>query len=263
MHDPPREVHHARLIVDHDRAARTQHRTGLGHGIEIHRDIGFVRLQQRARAAAGNHRFQLSSAGNSSGDFFDHALQVVAHGQFVNPGPVDVAGDAEQPRAAIFGRAERSVPFPSAMQNRRHGGKRFSVVDDRRRAVEADHGGEGRPDARVAALAFERFHQRGFLAALVGARACVRRQIEREAAAHHILAQIAGLVGLHDRGFDDVEDVAVFTAHVDVAIVRAHRIPGDNHPFDQLVRGHFEQRAILAGAGLAFIGVRQDVLALR
>ena len=49
------------------------------------------------------------------------------------------------------------------------------------RAVQAHHGREGRPDARIAALAFERFHQRRFFAALVGARAGMRQQIEIEA----------------------------------------------------------------------------------
>ncbi len=34
---------------------------------------------------------------------------------------------------------------------------------------------------------------------------------------------------------------------------------GDDHAFDELVRGHFHQRPVLAGAGLALVGVAQDI----
>ena len=98
----------------------------------------------------------------------------------------------------FFGDAESRVPFAAAAQNFRHGGKCFHVVDDRGRTVQPDHGGEGRPDARIAALAFERFHQRGFFAAFIGARARMRDQIEVEAAAENIFAQIAGFVSFLD-----------------------------------------------------------------
>ena len=108
------------------------------------------------------------------------------------PGPVDVARDAEQARAAVFRRAQARIPFAAAAQNFRDRGKRLDVVDHGGRSVQAHHGRKGRPDARIAALAFERFHQRRFFAALVGARAGVRGQIEIEAAAEDIFAEIAG-----------------------------------------------------------------------
>ena len=79
-----------------------------------------------------------------------------------------------------------------------HGAERFHVVDDRGASIQADDGGEGRLDARVAALAFERFHQRRFFAAFVGARAGVRAELEIEAAAQNILAEKALGVGFLD-----------------------------------------------------------------
>ncbi len=59
----------------------------------------------------------------------------------------------------------------------------------------ADNGREGRLDARIAALAFQRFHQCRFFAAFVCAGAGVRADIEIEAGAKNILAQIALRVG--------------------------------------------------------------------
>ena len=52
-------------------------------------------------------------------------------------------------------------------------GQRLGIIDDRRPAPEPNHGRERRPDARNAALAFERFHQRRFFADFVRARAAV------------------------------------------------------------------------------------------
>ena len=126
-----------------------------------------------------------------------------------------------------------------------------------------DDGGEGRPDARIAALAFERFHQRRFFAAFVGARAGVRDQIEIESAAENIFAEIARGVGFFDGRVHDVQHVAIFAANVDVALMRADRAPGDDDAFDQLMRIHFHQRTVLAGAGLALIGVAENVFRLR
>ncbi len=60
MHDAPRQIHHAGVFVDHDEAARAQHRAGLGHGIVIHVDVNFLGRQQRAGTAAGNHGLELS-----------------------------------------------------------------------------------------------------------------------------------------------------------------------------------------------------------
>ena len=43
---------------------------------------------------------------HAAADFVDHAHQVEAQRQFVNAGLVDMAGEAEQPRAAVLRRAE-------------------------------------------------------------------------------------------------------------------------------------------------------------
>ena len=114
-------------------------------------------------------------------------------GNFVNAGLVDVAGDAKQPRAAVFRRAATWRTILRRVRRMMAGTatERFHIVDNGRAAVEADNGREGRLDARIAALAFERFHQRGFFAAFVCARAGVSEQVEIEADAENVFAQVA------------------------------------------------------------------------
>src|ERR1035438_2065703 len=62
-------------------------------------------------------------------------------------------------------------------------------------AVEADDRWEGRRDAGNPALAFERFHERGFLADFVGARAGLRDDLEFGFSAEDVLAEKAAIVG--------------------------------------------------------------------
>ncbi len=63
-------------------------------------------------------------------------------------------------------------------------------------------GRERRLEARLALLAFERFQQRGFFAADVGAEAVVGVQLEAEVAAQDVVAQEAGRARLFQRFFE-------------------------------------------------------------
>src|SRR5208282_4737246 len=110
---------------------------------------------------------------------------------------------------------------------------RSSDLDDRRAAVEAHDGGEGRLDAGIAALAFQRFHQRRFFAALVGARARVNQQVEVEPGAKNVVPKITARVGFGDGGIHDVQNVAVFAANVDETAMRIDGAPGNDDPLDQ------------------------------
>src|SRR5260370_21749329 len=74
MHDAAGEVDHACYFVDYHQAARPQHRSGLGEGIEIHRQIDLVGLEQGAGAAARDYGFQLSAIRYASSHVFNHAF---------------------------------------------------------------------------------------------------------------------------------------------------------------------------------------------
>ena len=201
----------------------------------------------------GNDRLQLLPAAHAAADFVDHAQEVEAHRQFVNAGLVDVAGEAEHAGAAVLRRAEIREHSPPFSDDGRHGAEGLDVVQHGGRLQGARHRREGRPDARDAALAFERFEQRRFLAALVRARAGVRVEVEVEAGALDVLAQPAARVRFGDGLVHDVDQVAVLAADVDVARVRIHREARDQAAFDQLVRVVLDQDAVLAGARLALV----------
>src|SRR4029077_11309358 len=99
--------------------------------------------------------FQFLPARNSSGDFVDELFHVHAQRDFVNAGFGDVPGYAKQARAAIFWGAAAGLFLPALEKYCRYGAECLDVVDDRRAAVEANDGREGRLDARIPSLAFQ------------------------------------------------------------------------------------------------------------
>ena len=121
---------------------------------------------------------------------------------------------------------------------------------------------EGRPDARNAALAFERFHQRRLFAHFVGACAGVHEDVEIDARAEDVLADEAARVGVGHRVFHDLDQIAIFAAQIDVAGLRADGEGGDHHAFDDGMRIVLEDEAVLAGAGLALVAIAEHVLGL-
>ena len=174
-----------------------------------------------------------------------------------------MTGDAQHASAAILRRAAVRVSFAAFVNDGRHGAQCFYVVDNRGAAIQSHDRGEGRLDARVAALPFERLHQRRFLAAFICARAGVSQQIKVKTGAQNVFAQVAGGISFGDGGVHNVQHVAVFAANVDEALMRVDGATGNDHAFNQLVRVHLHQRPVLAGARLAFIRVAKHVLCFR
>ena len=134
----------------------------------------------------------------------------------------------------------------------------FDVVDRGRRAVEAGVRRERRLQARLALLAFEAFEQRRLLAADVGAGAVMDVALEIPAV-DVVLADQLGGIGFVDRGLEALAFADEFAAHVDVAGVRPHRERGDEAAFDQQVRIVPHDLAVLARAGLGFVGVDDEI----
>ncbi len=174
-----------------------------------------------------------------------------------------MAGDAEEAGAAVAFRTELGVGLAAHEKDMRGGGDGFDVVDDGRSAVKADDGGEGRLDAGDAALAFERFHEGGLFADLVGAGAGLGDDVEVDAfLAEDVLAEDALCVGSGDGLLDDFEQVAVFATQVDEAHLGADGESGDHGALDDGVRVFKEDDVVFAGAGLGLVAVDQDVLGL-
>ncbi len=115
------------------------------------------------------------------------------------PGPRDVARQAEELRAGGALGADRGVGLAADLEDERDVDERLDVVHDGRLAEQPDLDRERRLVARLAALALDRFEERRLLAADVGAGAAAELDVEREAGAQDVRAEEAGRAGGVDR----------------------------------------------------------------
>ena len=175
---------------------------------------------------------------------------------------VDVAGDAEELGAGVALASKRVEPRGAAAADGRRHSDGLDVGDGRGTAEEADGGREGRLQSRLARLAFERFDERGFFAANVGAHAAVDEDVKVIAGSAGVLADEAGFVGFLDGALEDGGFVVEFTADVDVGSAAVHGASRNETAFDELVWVFAHDLAVFAGAGFAFIGVDNEVAGL-
>ena len=124
---------------------------------------------------AGDDGLELPPVQQAAADVVDQlAHRDLADFDFVIAGLLHVAADAEDARAGVVRRAELRVFRAAHLDDVLHVAERLDVVHDGRAHVEAEHRREiRRLDARIGALAFERFDQAGLLAADVSARAAM------------------------------------------------------------------------------------------
>src|SRR5208282_2422861 len=119
---------------------------------------------------------------------------------------------------------------------------------------------EWRPWPRPSRTAFERSDQGRFLSANKGARTLHEFDVELEPAAQDVVAQNAVFPRLLDRAVQPVDGQGILRADIDDAFRRAHHVSADDHAFDQRVRIAFDFIAIHVRAGIALVGVTDDVL---
>ena len=74
-----------------------------------------------------------------------------------------------------------------------------------------------------------------------------------------VLADQPGLVGLVDGALQRLALADELAAHIDVGGDRAHREAGDQAALDQRVRIVAQDVAVLAGAGLGFVGIDDEI----
>src|SRR5487761_269431 len=117
--------------------------------------------------------------------------------------------------------------------------------------------------ANHAALALQAFEQRGFLTADVGAGADTNFDVESVGRAADLRPEIA--LGASDlqRAAEDLDRMRIFRADVDEAFGRADRDTGDGHTFDQHEGIALHDHAVGEGAGIALVGVADDVFLRR
>ncbi len=135
----------------------------------------------------------------------------------------------------------------------------LDVVEHRRLAEQALDRREGRADARLAAVAFDRGHERRLFAADERAGAEAQLDVKIKAAAKDVFAQKAVLARLFDGDFQTVDGDGVFGADVNIALAGANGIAGDGHSLDNGVGVAFQHRTVHKGARITLVGVAADI----
>src|SRR3990167_1728156 len=262
IRDAGDRAHDIGRLVHNDDRRRTEPRAHVAQRIEIHQHIvaDFLR-QQRHRGAARNDGFQiLPPAADSAAVRADKRLQGDRHRLFDIARTIDVTGNAKDLGAGVVRPSEPGEPFGAATQDRRRDRNRFDIVDRRRAAIKSGAGRKRRLQARLALLALKAFKERGFLAANISAGAVMDKKVEIKTRPAGVLADQSRRIGFIDRLLQGDALVDIFAAKIDVAGLRLHREGGDEAAFDQKMRIVTHDVAILAGAGLGFVGVDDEIM---
>src|SRR6185369_12090417 len=137
--------------------------------------------------------------------------------------------------------------------------KRFGVVDRRGFAIEPVAGGKRRLETRHALFSLQRLQQRGFLSTDVGSPAVMRVQFKTEFRSEDPVAQKTCVARFLERLLEALVRVPDFPVYVVVAHADTHRIRCYDHAFDDDMRVVTQDVAILERAGLAFVGVADEI----
>ena len=252
----PREIHR---VVEHHDAAVADQTPFRRERFVIERRVEQRIREVRSQRSADLHRAERASRKCPAAEIVDRFAQRDSERFFHQAAVLDVARELDGQRAARLAHAEILVILGALVENDRHRGQRDDVVDHGRLAEQALDGRQRRLGTDLAALAFQAFEQRSFLAANVGARAQANIQIELFAAARDVLAQVALFVGDGDGALHRLERVRIFRAQIDVAAGGAHRESRDGHALDEHERIAFHDHAVGVGAAVAFVRVADDV----
>lgn len=272
--DVPGDGDHVGVFVEDGGAGGAEaHDVVLAADVEVHFGVELVGAEDAHGDAAGDGAFELLSAAHAAAVVVDEGRELDAEVALVDAGAVDVAADTHELGAPAGWAADGGLgallaePLPAVLDDARHMAEGFGVVDDGGLAEEALDGGEGRLDARPAALAFEGFEEAGLFTTYIGPGAavdvavhdprfagCCLGAVQKAFAAEDALG-----VGVLDGFFGDVGLVVVFAADEDEGGLEAAGVAGDGDAFELEVGVEVEEESVLEGAGFGFIGVDGEV----
>ncbi len=230
-----------------------------GDGLEVQRHVEVLVGEDRRRRATGRPELQRVARVAHAAGHVDELAQRDAERRLVLAGVLHVPGQGEDAEALGLLGPHVGEPLCALAHDERHGGDRLDVVDDRGAGVQAGDGGEGGLEPRLAPSPLEGVQEGGLLAADVGAGTRVHGDVEVEAGAQDVLAEVARRVGLLDRAHEAAVDVHDLAAQVDEGVVAADGEGGDRDALDEEVRGRHEQWDVLAGTRLGLVGVDDEV----
>ena len=173
---------------------------------------------------------------------------------------VDLAAQSEYLGALGLLGTHGGEPVGALEDDLRDVGVGLNVVEDGGLSVQALDSRERGTGTGLAALAFDRGHQSGLLAAYERARAQTQLDVEIEAGAEDILAEQAVFMRLIDRDLQSLDSDRILRTDIDVALGGADRVACDRHRFQNDVGIALENGTVHERAGVAFVGVAADIL---
>src|ERR1035437_8536139 len=259
LHEEAGHVHHARGFVHDDQAAGTHDGADARQRVVIHRHIQELLRDAAAGGAAGLRR--LESAVRNAASYIEEDLsQGSPHGHVDEARVDDLAGQREHLGSLTAGGPDGREPLAAAFDDGGDVGEGLDIINQGGRAPESRLRGIGRALPWLAALAFDGSDQGGLFATDEGAGADANVDAELETLLQHAASQQVLALGLLDGGLQPLYGQPILAAHVDVALLRADGVAGDGHALQHAVRIAFEDAAIHKRAGIALVGVADDVL---
>ena len=188
-------LHHAGGVVHDDDARRSQHASGLCDGVKVQRNVYLIGCQDRDGGSSRDDRFECVTVAHPAAVVVNQLPRELSHRKFIDSPLLHVAADAKQARPRVAVHPDRRKPLRAVVDDVGNVRQGFDVVDDRRRTVQSDDGGEWRLQARVPAFSLDGFQQRRLFSADVRARSAVNNQIEIESRTQNIFAQVPLVIG--------------------------------------------------------------------
>ena len=179
--------------------------------------------------------------------FVDQFAHRYAGGCQMHSRPAHTAGNRKRTQSLAAMAAEAGKPCRPARQNVTHPVQGLKIVLKRGVAEQAHLRDIGRPQARLATLAFDRFDHRRLFTANIGAGATP--ELDWRERAGRILSQLCKLP------FQNGAAAVILITQVDVDRTYFGDPGGDQHAFEESMRIALQIGAILESARLAFVNV--------
>ena len=218
--------------------------------VELARAAGSRRLgHRRAPPSPCRRRQRLSS----------RRLQAHAQRDLDNARLVDRASDLDERRARVVVVADIGKGARAVGHDPGHERESLDVVDDGRSAVEALLGGIRRPLIGLRALVLDRLEQNRLLADDHAAGQRHDLDVDVDARAQGVRADVALLLGQAHDGFEPLPGQRRALTQRDVRAARADGVRGEGQPLDDGVRIVLHQGSIEARARICLEAVGHDV----
>ena len=249
-----RHFRHVDTVIENRDPAMANQPTGCSKGLVIKNRVEHMRREIGPQWPADLYGAHRPATRRAAANAVDQRPQRHPEGRFEQAAIPDIARQLDRHGAARSPVPEFGIGRGSIGKDMRNRHQAEDIVDHRRHPEQALVRRQRRLGTHLAAFAFDRFEQRGFLAANIGARTDAHFDVE--------IIEPAGVPRRADRRVHRCNRVRIFGSDVQIAMAGAHAQPANRHALDQQERITLHDHPIGKGAAVAFIGVADDIFPL-